>query len=140
MRSRVHTEKLISFSFIDKPESSPTAYISVGDEPWAAYLGLPDSIVLILARIANLCADISIEGRLDPAIMKKADDIESDLKRWIPDTSISVGTLDSTAQISRTIANQLWRLSANILLYQVNLPLQPPRTWTMRIGLFADKQ
>jgi hypothetical protein len=88
-----------------------------GEEPWATYLGLPDSIINLLADIVNLCADQPTE---DPTTVKaRADRIEKDLKEWKPASIPSTSNIDSTAVVSRTIAGQLWRLCALVLLYQV---------------------
>jgi len=88
-----------------------------GEEPWATYLGLPDSIIILLADIVNLCADQPTE---DPTTVKaRADRIEKDLKEWKPASIPSTSNIDSTAVVSRTIAGQLWRLCALVLLYQV---------------------
>jgi hypothetical protein len=90
-----------------------------GEEPWATYLGLPDSIINLLADIVNLCADQPTE---DPTTVKaRADRIEKDLKEWKPASIPSTSNIDSTAVVSRTIAGQLWRLCALVLLYQVRL-------------------
>jgi hypothetical protein len=88
-----------------------------GEDPWATYLGLPDSIINLLADIVNLCADQPTE---DPTTVKaRADRIEKDLKEWKPASIPSTSNIDSTAVVSRTIAGQLWRLCALVLLYQV---------------------
>jgi hypothetical protein len=90
-----------------------------GEEPWATYLGLPDSIITLLADIVNLCADQPTES---PATVKsRADRIETALKAWKPTSLPSTSIIDSTALVSRTIAGQLWRLCAVVLLYQVRL-------------------
>jgi hypothetical protein len=100
-----------------------------GEDPWATYLGLPDSIINLLADIVNLCADQPTE---DPTTVKaRADRIEKDLKEWKPASIPSTSNIDSTAVVSRTIAGQLWRLCALVLLYQV-------RPYSSRIEKVAD--
>lgn len=90
-----------------------------GEEPWATYLGLPDSIIMLLADIVNLCADQPTENPY--TVKSRADQIESALKEWKPTSLPSTAIIDSTALVSRTIAGQLWRLCAMVLLYQVSL-------------------
>ncbi|WWC67807.1 uncharacterized protein I206_101721 [Kwoniella pini CBS 10737] len=89
---------------------------SEDEEPWATYLGLPDSIVILLAEVVNLCAELSNQ----PAsiIKAQADELETALKNWQSQTFSTAHSIDSTALISRTIAGELWRLAALVLLYQ----------------------
>jgi len=102
----------------DHADESITTTSAPGEEPWATYLGLPDSIINLLADIVNLCADQPTE---DPTTVKaRADRIEKDLKEWKPASIPSTSNIDSTAVVSRTIAGQLWRLCALVLLYQVH--------------------
>jgi hypothetical protein len=93
------------------------------EEPWSTYLGLPDTIVVLLAAITNLCADLMLVTGTNPptlpsAYAARADEIEHALRTWtqaMPSSSVSV---DSRAVVSRTIAGELWRNSALIILYQ----------------------
>jgi hypothetical protein len=83
------------------------------DETWSTYLGLPDAIVILLAEIANLCAD---SAALPPErVTERAGELEALLRGWTPVPSPGV---DASALISRTIAGELWRFSALVLLYQ----------------------
>ncbi|KAK8846865.1 hypothetical protein IAR55_005955 [Kwoniella newhampshirensis] len=95
--------------------------LSGDEEPWATYLGLPDSIVILLAKIVNLCAEYSSSSS-SPIVTAKvkadAEEIESALRGWQSRTFIITDSVDSAALVSRTIAGELWRLSALILLYQ----------------------
>ncbi|WWC59396.1 uncharacterized protein I303_101951 [Kwoniella dejecticola CBS 10117] len=86
------------------------------EEPWATYLGLPDSIVILLAEVVNLCAELSNQPA--SSIKAQADELERALKSWQSQTFSTVHSIDSTALISRTIAGELWRLAALVLLYQ----------------------
>lgn len=88
-----------------------------GEEPWATYLGLPDSIINLLADIVNLCADQPTENPM--TVKLRADRIETALNAWKPTSLPSTTVVDSTALVSKTIAGQLWRLCAIVLLYQV---------------------
>lgn len=86
------------------------------DETWSTYLGLPDAIVILLAEIANLCADASTTSSLTrEAVKTRADDLERSLRSWTPTPAVGV---EAAALISRTIAGELWRISALVLLYQ----------------------
>lgn len=109
------------FRFIADEADESFATPTAGEEPWATYLGLPDSIIILLADIVNLCADQPTESSLN--VKARADKIEAGLNAWkqtLPSTTVK----DSTALISRTIAGQLWRLCAIVLLYQVRYPKQ----------------
>ncbi|RSH90505.1 hypothetical protein EHS25_001110 [Saitozyma podzolica] len=92
-----------------------------GDEPWAhgAYLGLPDAIVVLLADIANLCADMPT----NPAatVKARADAIEAELRAWSPAGMFggpAMVPVDPTTLVARTIAGSLWSLCALVVLYQ----------------------
>ncbi|WVQ84173.1 hypothetical protein IAT38_006320 [Cryptococcus sp. DSM 104549] len=87
-----------------------------GDEPWATYLGLPDSIVILLAEIVNLCAELKTSSAT--SIKAQAEELETALRGWQSQTFSTADGIDSAALVSRTIAGELWRLSALILLYQ----------------------
>jgi len=93
------------------------------EEPWLAYLGLPDTIAVLLAAVVNLCADAMLPtGRQSPSnpslsISGRAEGIETALRNWKPSFPSNVGN-DSRAFVSRTIAGELWRNTALILLYQ----------------------
>lgn len=105
------------FRFVADHANESVTTPAPGEEPWATYLGLPDSIINLLADIVNLCADQPTE---DPTVVKsRADRIEGALKEWKPTSLPSTSMIDSTALVSRTIAGQLWRLCALVLLYQV---------------------
>lgn len=105
------------FRFVADHANESVTTPAPGEEPWATYLGLPDSIINLLADIVNLCADQPTE---DPTVVKsRADRIEGALKEWKPTSLPSTSIIDSTALVSRTIAGQLWRLCALVLLYQV---------------------
>jgi hypothetical protein len=97
----------------DVPDSSAEEDIC-----WSAYLGLPDSIVIILAEIVNLCADMA--ARTSTSVQAQAEELEAAIRNWEPFQAGSLSVLDATAVVSRTIAGQLWRLCALILLYQVS--------------------
>ncbi|WVQ97929.1 hypothetical protein IAU59_005048 [Kwoniella sp. CBS 9459] len=88
------------------------------DEPWATYLGLPDAIVILLAEIVNLCADIQTTSITSKSIKDQADELENALKGWSSQSFSTTQSLDPTALVSRTIAGELWRLTALVLLYQ----------------------
>jgi hypothetical protein len=113
----------ISFNFCKElPQFQNQHSLTPHEEPWAAYLGLPDAIVIILADIVNLCADMPI---VPASVVKtRADEIEAEIRAWSP-ASVLTGTVaggvDSTALVSRTIAGQLWSLSGLVLLYQVSI-------------------
>jgi len=98
----------------DVPDSSAEE-----DVCWSAYLGLPDSIVIILAEIVNLCADMA--ARTTTSVQAQAEELEAAIRNWQPFQAGSLSVLDATAVVSRTIAGQLWRLCALILLYQVRV-------------------
>ena len=85
---------------------------------WSAYLGLPDGIVVILAQIVNLCADMATTPY--GTIKEQADQVETAIRNWKFSSAQSTDTLDASAVVSRTIAGQLWRLSAYVLLYQAS--------------------
>ena len=108
-----------SFNFYDDPET-PDVVAGESNEEfcWSAYLGLPDSIVIILAAVVNLCADMT--ARSPASVESEADELEGAIRGWQPDQLENIAALDATAVVSRTIAGQLWRLCALILLYQVN--------------------
>ncbi|WRT64917.1 uncharacterized protein IL334_001856 [Kwoniella shivajii] len=97
-------------------DHSDTATNSDDEEPWATYLGLPDSIVILLAEVVNLCAELSSSS--PSSIKAQADELESALKSWQSQTFSTVTSVDSAALVSRTIAGELWRLSALVLLYE----------------------
>lgn len=80
---------------------------------------------MLLADIVNLCADQPTENPY--TVKTRAEQIESSLKEWKPSSLPSNTIIDSTALVSRTIAGQLWRLCAVVLLYQVGRPY--PRHW-----------
>nr|XP_031858163.1 uncharacterized protein CI109_006405 [Kwoniella shandongensis]KAA5525235.1 hypothetical protein CI109_006405 [Kwoniella shandongensis] len=97
--------------------------LSGDEEPWATYLGLPDSIVILLAEIVNLCAELSSSSSTtfsssSTSIKAQAEELESALRGWQSQTFTITDSVDSAALVSRTIAGELWRLSALILLYQ----------------------
>ncbi|WVW78606.1 hypothetical protein I302_100565 [Kwoniella bestiolae CBS 10118] len=117
-RCIVHRGRKTIFHFwsdINDNQSEPISH-SDDEEPWATYLGLPDSIVILLSEVVNLCADLS---STPPASIKaQAEELETALKSWQSQTFSTLNSVDSTALISRTIAGELWRLSALVLLYQ----------------------
>ncbi|WVF69879.1 hypothetical protein IAT40_004662 [Kwoniella sp. CBS 6097] len=88
------------------------------DEPWATYLGLPDAIVILLAEIVNLCSEIQTTSTTSKSIKDQADELENALKGWSSQSFSTTRSLDPTALVSRTIAGELWRLTALVLLYQ----------------------
>lgn len=88
------------------------------ESPWSTYLGLPDSIVVLLAEVVNLAADLHRTSLV--SIKAQAEELERALKSWKMDP-LPASVTDSTATVCRTIAGQLWRLCALILLYQVSL-------------------
>jgi hypothetical protein len=109
-----------------------------GEETWATYLGLPDSIINLLAEIVNLCADQPTEN---PTTVKaRADRIEKELKEWHPISLPSTSDIDSTALVSKTIAGQLWRLCAVVLLYQVRSSLINPATIVMLTAVCSSSR
>lgn len=120
------------FRFVTDHSNESVTTPAPGEEPWATYLGLPDSIITLLADIVNLCADQPTESSV--VVKERADRIETALKEWKPTSLPSTTIIDSTALVSRTIAGQLWRLCALILLYQVShihlpklTPVRPSR-------------
>ncbi|WWD00421.1 hypothetical protein V866_007334 [Kwoniella sp. B9012] len=117
-RCIVHRGKKTIFNFwsdINDNQSEPATH-SDDEEPWATYLGLPDSIVILLAEVVNLCAELSSSS--PSSIKQQADELETALKSWQSQTFSTLNSVDSTALISRTIAGELWRLSALVLLYE----------------------
>lgn len=78
---------------------------------------------MLLADIVNLCADQPTENPY--TVKTRAERIEAALKEWKPSSLPSNTIIDSTALVSRTIAGQLWRLCAIVLLYQVG-PIRAP--------------
>jgi hypothetical protein len=105
------------FRFVTDHSDESVTTPAPGEEPWATYLGLPDSIITLLADVVNLCADQPTESSV--SVKERADRIETALKEWKPTSLSSTTIIDSTALVSRTIAGQLWRLCALVLLYQV---------------------
>ena len=95
---------------------------------WSAYLGLPDSIVVILAAVVNLCADMTARSAV--SVEAEADELEMAIRNWQPTQLANVPALDATAVVSRTIAGQLWRLCALILLYQVSVVIAQGVGWS----------
>lgn len=86
------------------------------EEPWASpYLGMPDAIMTLLARVVNLCSELNT--RSAASIKADADEIESDLRSWTP-APVSPHNVDSSALVTRTIAGEMWRLCTLIVLYQ----------------------
>ncbi|WVR04527.1 hypothetical protein IAU60_001531 [Kwoniella sp. DSM 27419] len=109
------------FNFWSDVGEEPTPSINQiddDDEPWATYLGLPDAIVVLLAEIVNLCAELNSGTVSTVSIKDQADELESALKAWSSQSFSTMHSVDSTALISRTIAGELWRLAALVLLYQ----------------------
>lgn len=104
---------IFRFNTADEAASLP---LTTEDETWSTYLGLPDAIVILLAEITNLCADVCTNSLSPAAIKERADELEAALRAWTP-TPPAMG-VEASALISRTIAGELWRLSALVLLYQ----------------------
>lgn len=121
-----HSRLIIRFRFVTDDVGDSATTPTPGEEPWATYLGLPDSIINLLADIVNLCADQPTESAM--TVKLRADKIESALNAWKPTALPSTAIADSTALVSRTIAGQLWRLCAIVLLYQVRFHQMPSLT------------
>lgn len=100
------------FSF----RTDPNAQETLEDEPWSTYLGLPDSIVILLAEIVNLGADVATESV--EHVRRRAEELDTQLFQWQRPPTNPSGGVDSSALVSRTIAGELWRLCAIVLLYQ----------------------
>lgn len=103
---------MFRFNTADEAAALP---LTSEDETWSTYLGLPDAIVILLAEIANLCADGCTASLPREAVLKRASELEAALRGWTPVPALGV---DASALISRTIAGELWRISALVLLYQ----------------------
>lgn len=84
--------------------------------------------MIILAAVVNLCADMTARSAV--SVETEADELERAIRNWQPTQLANVAALDATAVVSRTIAGQLWRLCALILLYQVK-PLQPHKPFRL---------
>ncbi|OCF42363.1 hypothetical protein I317_03869 [Kwoniella heveanensis CBS 569] len=106
------------WSDVGLDDSSAASPEGDDDEPWATYLGLPDAIVILLAEIVNLCAEIQTTSTTSKSIKDQADELENALKSWSSQSFSTTQSLDPTALVSRTIAGELWRLTALVLLYQ----------------------
>lgn len=103
---------------VDSDDAPVNGRSANDDEPWSSYLGLPDAIVVMLANIVNLCADQTLSSDSPACIKQRADAIEHALRTWIQSPVANVSGVDSRAVVSRTIAGELWRNSALVLLYQ----------------------
>ena len=109
---------MIRFNFRLDHSTSPATFTAAEEEPWTTYLGFQEPIVLLLADVVNLCASVTTMSKT--SVLSRAEEVERAIRDWQPAAPVGSAGTDPTAVISRTIAGQLWRLCALILLYQVS--------------------
>ncbi|ODO08975.1 hypothetical protein I350_02567 [Cryptococcus amylolentus CBS 6273] len=93
------------------------------DEPpessaWSSYLGLPDPLLILLAEIVNLAADLSSSS--SASIKEQAGELETAIRTWkAPGIRLTgAGAEESGVGVGRVVVGEIWRLTCLVLLYQ----------------------
>ncbi|WVN86539.1 uncharacterized protein L203_101706 [Cryptococcus depauperatus CBS 7841] len=89
---------------------SHATYSSVDDEGFP-YLGIPDAILILLAKVVNLCADALTLNRY--SVNERADELEKAIRGW---QSPSINAEEE--MMEKLIIGELWRWSTLVVLYQ----------------------
>ncbi|KIR37767.1 transcription factor [Cryptococcus deuterogattii 99/473] len=104
------------FNFWSDIPADPSSPPSSHEEPWSFHLGLPDSILILLAEIVNLSSSVCSSSSL--SIKAQADELEKAIRGWQSHQMDMNEGMESGVRMERIMVGELWRLSALVLLYE----------------------
>ncbi|OXH11274.1 transcription factor [Cryptococcus neoformans] len=104
------------FNFWSDIPTDPNPPSPSQEEPWSFHLGLPDSILILLAGIINLSSSVSSSSSL--SVKSQADELEKAIRGWQPHQMNMSEGMESGVRMERIVVGELWRLSALVLLYE----------------------
>ncbi|ODO10360.1 hypothetical protein I350_00955 [Cryptococcus amylolentus CBS 6273] len=85
---------------------------------WSSYLGLPNPLLILLAEIVNLAADLSSSS--SASIKAQAGELETAIRTWkAPGIRLQgAGAEEGGVGVGRVVVGEIWRLTCLVLLYQ----------------------
>lgn len=113
---RKRTNELGRFNFWSDIPTDPNPPSPSQEEPWSFHLGLPDSILILLAEIINLSSSVSSLSSL--SVKTQADELEKAIRGWQSHQVDMSEGMESGVRMERIVVGELWRLSALVLLYE----------------------